>query len=300
MLEIHPDDILIKDLHQYMLSSIGPRPIALASTIDVNGNNNVSPFSFFNIFSAKPPIAIFSPARRIRNNSTKDTLENIKQIKEVVINVVNYDLAEKASLSSGEYPPEVDEFIKAGLTTIPSKKIRPFRVTESPVQMECKVNQIIELGQKGGAGNLIICEIILIHINENILDDNNQIDQNKIQLVGRLGKNWYCKGFDDGLFKINKPTKDLCVGFDRIPNSIKTSYILNQSDLAKLASISILPNKSEIDSFKKSPEIKIINEGENDEEIREKLHLKAKEYIENGHIKEAWQCLLIDKLNKIL
>ena len=205
MLEIEPSKILVQDLHKHLLSSVGPRPIALASTIDKEGNKNVSPFSFFNVFSANPPIAVFSPARRIRNNTTKDTLENIKEIQEVVINVVSSDLVEKASLASTEYPKEIDEFIKSDLTPIPSKKIKPFRVKESPVQMECKVNQIIELGKNGGAGNLIICEIILIHISQDILDENNQIDPNKIQLVGRLGGNWYSKGYEDALFEIKKP-----------------------------------------------------------------------------------------------
>ena len=205
MLEIEPSKILVKDLHKHLLSSIGPRPIALASTIDNKGNRNVSPFSFFNVFSANPPIAVFSPARRVRDNTTKDTLENIQEIKEVVINVVTSDLVEKASLASTEYPKEIDEFIKSNLTPIPSKKIKPFRVQESPVQMECKVNQIIELGKNGGAGNLIICEIILIHISQDILDENNQIDPNKIQLVGRLGGNWYSKGFENAIFQIKKP-----------------------------------------------------------------------------------------------
>tara|TARA_Y100000766_G_scaffold213165_1_gene184753 strand:- start:304 stop:927 length:624 start_codon:yes stop_codon:yes gene_type:complete len=205
ILEIEPTKISTKDLHKYLLSSIGPRPIALASTIDSHGINNVSPFSFFNIFSANPPIAIFSPARRVRNNTTKDTLENIKEVKEVVINIVNDEIVDRASISSTEFPREIDEFVESGLTPIASKKIKPFRVYESPVQMECKVNQIIELGQNGGAGNLIVCEIILMHINSSILDENNHIDQNKIKLVGRLGDNWYCKGFDQGLFEIKKP-----------------------------------------------------------------------------------------------
>ena len=205
MLQINPNEISIKDLHQYLLSSVGPRPIALASTIDLNGVNNVSPFSFFNIFSANPPIAIFSPARRVRNNTTKDTLENIKEISEVVINTVNDEIVEKACLTSAEYPREIDEFLEAKLTAIPSKKIRPYRVAESPVQMECKVNKIIELGKNGGAGNLIICEILLIHINPNVLDLNQHIDPNKIKLVGRLGKNWYSKGYEEALFEIKKP-----------------------------------------------------------------------------------------------
>tara|TARA_Y100000589_G_scaffold249574_2_gene237658 strand:+ start:6085 stop:6705 length:621 start_codon:yes stop_codon:yes gene_type:complete len=203
MLEINPKKTQTKDLHQYLLSSIAPRPIALASTIDNDGVNNVSPFSFFNIFSSNPPIAIFSPARRVRDNTTKDTLENIYQTKEVVINIVNQSIVEKAVISSGDYAPNEDEFLKAGLTPIKSKIIKPYRVKESPVQMECKVNNIHELGENGGAGNLIICEILLIHINPNILDENSKIDPNKIQLVGRMGGSWYSKGFDNSLFQVD-------------------------------------------------------------------------------------------------
>jgi len=204
MLEINPNSIRTKDLHQYLLSSIAPRPIALASTIDPNGINNVSPFSFFNIFSANPPIAIFSPARRVRDNTTKDTLENIYDIKEVAINIVNKDIIDKVITTSKDYPKEIDEFTESGLTPIASKLIKPYRVKESPIQMECKVNQVIELGNKGGAGNLIICKIILIHISHNILDKDLRIDPNKIKLVGRLGADWYCKSYDQALFQINK------------------------------------------------------------------------------------------------
>ena len=208
MLEIYPHQTLTKDLHKYLLSSIGPRPIALASTIDNQGINNVSPFSFFNIFSSNPPIAIFSPARRVRDNTTKDTLENIQQNKEVVINVVNEDIVEKAVISSRDFPPEEDEFVKAGFTPIASKMIKPFRVKESPVQMECKVNQIIELGNNGGAGNLIVSEVILMHINPNILDEDNNIDPNKIKLVGRMGGSWYSKGYNESLFQVNALKKN--------------------------------------------------------------------------------------------
>jgi len=208
MLEIYPHQTLTKDLHKYLLSSIGPRPIALASTIDNQGINNVSPFSFFNIFSSNPPIAIFSPARRVRDNTTKDTLENIQQTKQVVINVVNENIVEKAVISSGDFPPEEDEFVKAGLTPIASKMIKPFRVKESPVQMECKVNQIIELGNNGGAGNLIVSEVILMHINPDILDEDNNIDPNKIKLVGRMGGSWYSKGYNESLFQVNALKKN--------------------------------------------------------------------------------------------
>jgi len=300
MLEIDPNKIITKDLHQYLLSSIGPRPIALASTIDLKGNKNVSPFSFFNIFSADPPIAIFSPARRIRNNTTKDTLNNIHQIQEVVINIVNYDLVEQTSLASSEYPPEIDEFMKAGLTPVKSKKIKPFRVKESPVQMECEVTQIIELGQNGGAGNLIICKILLIHIDKNILNQNNQIDQNKIKLVGRMGGKWYSKGFNESLFSIKKPVKNLGIGFDNISNRIKNSDIFQQNDLTKLASIEKLPSEEAINEFKKNKEIESIHQCTNEKEVIEKLHFKAKQYIDSGDIQKAWKCLLVNKLNRKL
>ncbi len=205
-MKIDPKSTPTAKLHGYLLGAIGPRPIAFASTIDEHGVPNLSPFSFFNVFSANPPIAIFSPARRGRDNTTKHTFENAKLNREVVINVVNYDLVEQMSLSSTEYGAGVDEFIKAGLTPVPSELIQPFRVKESPVQFECKVKEVVELGQEGGAGNLIICEIVMIHIDESILDDDGRIDQHKIDLVGRLGGNWYVRASGNALFEIAKPT----------------------------------------------------------------------------------------------
>tara|TARA_Y100000994_G_scaffold130186_1_gene106657 strand:- start:2571 stop:3446 length:876 start_codon:yes stop_codon:yes gene_type:complete len=290
MIEIEPHKILTKDLHQYLLSIIGPRPIALASTIDLNGNKNVSPFSFFNIFSANPPIAVFSPARRVRDNSKKDTLNNIREVKEVVINVVNYDLVEQSSLASNDYPKDIDEFIKAGLTPVHSKKIKPFRVQESPVQMECKVNDIIELGKNGGAGNLIICEVLLIHISKHILNDENKIDQHKIKLIGRMGSNWYSKGFDEALFEVKKPAQTIGIGFDQIPNEIKNNPIFNQSELSKLASINQIPSNKEVNLFKQN----LKKEQDNDPK---KNHFNAKKCIQYGDINKAWKYLLIDKLN---
>ena len=206
MLKINPQEVSIAELHGHLLGAVGPRPIALTSTVDSTGNPNLSPYSFFNVFSANPPIAIFSPARRIRNNTTKDTLENIKKNKEVVINIVSEEIVEKSVITSADYPKEIDEFIESGLTPIPSKKIKPCRVKESPVQMECQVKKIIELGEDAGSGALIICKILLIHISQHILDNNNNIDPNKIKLIGRLGGKWYCKGFDQALFTIEKPT----------------------------------------------------------------------------------------------
>jgi flavin reductase (DIM6/NTAB) family NADH-FMN oxidoreductase RutF len=294
MINIYPENISTKELHQYLVSSIGPRPIALASTVDKLGNNNVSPFSFFNIFSANPPIAIFSPARRVRDNTTKDTLENITQTKEVVINIVTKNLVEQASLSSLEYPADVDEFIKAGITPIKSEIIKPPRVKESPIQMECIVNDIISLGENGGAGNLIICEIKLIHISKHILNIHNKIDPNKLQLVGRLGKNWYCDAFDNSLFEINNPTRNIGIGFDQIPDTIKKSKILTKNNLARLASIKNLPSKEDINIFKQQNNIKDIIKRD---KYKDKLHKQAQMYLHQDDVESAWKCLLIDKLN---
>ena len=294
MINIYPEKIPTKELHQYLVSSIGPRPIALASTVDKLGNNNVSPFSFFNIFSANPPIAIFSPARRVRDNTTKDTLENITQTKEVVINIVTKNLVEQASLSSLEYPSDVDEFIKAGLTTVKSNIVTPPRVKESPIQMECIVNDIVSLGKDGGAGNLIICEIKLIHISKKILNAHNKIDPNKLKLVGRLGSNWYCDAFDNSLFEINNPTRNIGIGFDQIPNMIKKSNILTKNNLTRLASIKRLPSKEDINLFKQTNDIKSIIKRDN---YKDKLHKKAQMYIHQDDVESAWKCLLIDKLN---
>ena len=297
MLNINPKNISTRELHKYLVSCIGPRPIALASTIDRNGNNNLSPFSFFNIFSSNPPIVIFSPSRRVRNNTTKDTLENIKETKEVVINIVTKKLVEQASLSSIEFPSDVDEFIKSGLTAIPSEIILPKRVNESPIQLECKVNDIISLGNNGGAGNLIICEIVLIHINKNILNIDNQIDPNKLQLVGRLGQNWYCDAFNNSLFEINKPPTTIGIGFDCIPNEIKNSLILNQNDLAKLASIDKIPSIEEIKLYMQDEGIEDpIKENKIQVNIN-KIHIKAQEHINNNNIDKAWKCLLVHKIN---
>ena len=204
MITINPKNTETKIVQEYLLSSVGPRPIALASTIDNNNIPNLSPFSFFNVFSGNPPILIFSPARRIRNNTEKDTLRNLKEIKEVVINVVNHDIAERMVISSLDYASDIDEFIESGFTHLKSDLIKPFRVQESPVQMECKVNEIISLGENGGSGNLVICEILLIHVSEKILDENKKINQEKIDLIGRLGFNWYIKNSEKSLFEIKK------------------------------------------------------------------------------------------------
>ena len=300
MLQINPNDIPISKLHQYLLGAVGPRPIALASTIDKDGNSNLSPFSFFNVFSANPPIAIFSPARRVRNNTTKHTLDNILENNEVVINVVSYDIVQQTSLSSTEYDCGVDEFIKSGLTPINSNLIKPFRVKESPVQMECTVNDVISLGEQGGAGNLVICEIKMLHINKNILNDAGAIDPNKIDLVGRMGGYWFCRSSKDALFEVEKPLRNLGIGVDNIPSEIRNSHILSGNDLGMLGNVESIPSLDEVEKYMKE---NFSTEQIQDFSIRNKeavqeLHSYAKELLSKNLIIEAWKILLIDKLNR--
>ncbi|MDX5326252.1 MAG: flavin reductase family protein [Bacteroidota bacterium] len=299
MLTIDPKELEVPVLHQYLLGAIGPRPIALASTMDEEGAPNLSPFSFFNVFGANPPIAIFSPARRGRDNTTKDTFENVKRTREVVINVVNYAMVQQVSLASTEYPTGTNEFIKSGLTPIGSETIKPFRVKESPVQMECKVMDIIETGQEGGAGNLVICEVVKMHIDPRVLDENNTIDQQKIDLVGRLGKNWYVRASGDALFEVEKPLRTLGIGVDQIPKRIRESYILTGNDLGMLGNVEKLPSDEEVIAFSDHPRIQeIFNQTNDGMERRELLHQYAKEQLEKGKVMKAWKALLTDKLNK--
>ena len=288
MLSILPQDISTAQLQGYLQGAVSPRPIAFASTMDKNGNANLSPFSFFNVFSANPPILIFSPARRIRDNTTKHTLENAYETKEVVINVVNYDIVQQMSLSSTEYLKGVNEFTKSGLTPVPSDIVKPFRVAESPVQFECKVNEIIALGEEGGAGNLIICEVVKIHINEAVLDENGVIDQYKIDLVSRMGGNWYSRA-NQGLFEVPKPITTLGIGVDQIPDFIKKSAVFDGNDLGMLGNIESLPSEKEITTFV-SENFAVKGVLSSDDE--QKIHLKAKEYLNNQDIHSAWKVLL--------
>ena len=246
MLTLDPKELPIPKLHHYLLGSIGPRPIAFASTIDAEGNRNLAPFSFFNVFSANPPILIFSPARSGRTNTTKNTHDNVKAVAEVVINVVTYDMVHQMSLTSSPFEAGVDEFEKAGFTPIASDTIRPFRVKESPVQIECKVLEIKELGQKGGAGNLIICEVQKIHIDERVLDENQMVDQKKIDLVSRMGGNWYCRANDASMFEVDKPITTIGVGVDSLPINIRTSSQLTGNDLGILGNMLTIPTDEEI------------------------------------------------------
>lgn len=277
MFSINTIDLTTQKLHQYLLGAVGPRPIAFASTIDKNGNRNLSPFSFFNVFSAAPPILIFSPARSGRTGETKNTFDNVKEVPEVVINVVNYDIVQQMSLSSSPYGKDVDEFVKSGLTPVKSDIVKPFRVKESPVQFECKVNQIIELGQNGGAGNLVICEVLRIHINEEILDENGLIDQKKIDLVSRMGGNWYCRADEQSMFEISKPITTIGIGVDQIPEHIRNNNNLTGNDLGLLASIESLPTQIEITNYPKPTT---------------DIYVEAKRLIEKGEILNAWKVLL--------
>ena len=292
-MKIYPPETPVPKLHGHLLGSIGPRPIAFASTMDKDGNPNLSPYSFFNVFSANPPIAIFSPARRGRDNTTKHTYENLKETNEVVINVVNYAIVEQMSLSSTEYAKGVNEFEKAGLTPIESELIKPYRVMESPVQLECKVKEVVELGSEGGAGNLIICEIILMHINDAIIGEDGRIDQNKIDLVGRCGGNWYTRASGSSLFEIAKPLASLGIGVNEIPTDIRNSNILTGNNLGQLGNIESLPNETDVNDFRLMELADIFVTYENNGvQLELELHKKAKEYLELGKVQEAWMTLL--------
>lgn len=292
MISIEPKEVSPVKLQGYLQSSVGPRPIAFASTVDKDGNPNLSPFSFFNVFSSNPPILVFSPARRVRDNTVKHTLLNAQATREVVINVVNYDIVQQASLSSTEYADGVNEFLKSGLTQIPSDIVKPYRVAESPVQFECKINEIISLGTEGGAGNLIICEVVKIHIREEILDENGAIDQMKIDLVSRMGGNWYSRS-NKGLFEIPKPLVTLGIGVDMIPDFIKESPVFDGNDLGMLGNIESLPTNEEIDIFvKENFAVKGVLSSADEENV----HQKAKEYLEHQDAISAWKVLLAKRV----
>ncbi len=294
MLSIEPKDLTPAKLQGYLQSAVAPRPIAFASTLSKSGKPNLSPFSFFNVFSSNPPILIFSPARRVRDNTVKHTLINAEDTKEVVINVVNFDMVQQTSLSSTEYAEGVNEFLKAGFTAIPSDIVKPYRVKESPVQFECRVNQIIPLGTQGGAGNLVICEVLKIHIDEKILDENGAIDQAKIDLVSRLGANWYSRA-NQGLFEVPKPLTTIGIGVDAIPNFIKESPVFTGNDLGLLGNVASLPTNEEVTIFvKQNFAVKGVLSA--DDEL--KVHQKAKDYLNQNEVLSAWKVLLASNNSK--
>ncbi|TWO31368.1 flavin reductase family protein [Seonamhaeicola sediminis] len=288
MASFEPKELTTGKLHSYLLSAIAPRPIAFASTVDEKGVPNLSPFSFFNVFSSNPPVMIFSPARRVRNNTTKHTLENVKATKEVVINVVNFNIVHQMSLSSSEYPKGVNEFDKAGLTMLPSDLVKPFRVAESPVQFECKVNSVVALAEKGGAGNLVICEVLKFHIDDDVLNDDETIDQIKLDLVARAGGNFYSRA-KQGFFEIPKPISALGIGVDNMPEHIKNSMVLTGNDLGMLGNVEVLPTDLEVEKFMNE-----LTKNHNTKKIasqREK-HKLARNYLSFGDVDSAWKILL--------
>ena len=275
-------------MHALLLGSVIPRPIAFASTVDKSGIVNLSPFSYFNCFGANPPLMIFSPARRGRDNTTKHTYENILEVPEVVIHIVSYSFVYQMSLASGEYPRGVNEFVKAGLTEVPSLKVKPPRVKEAMVAFECKVTQVIPTGEKGGAGNLVICEVIMMHLNEEVLDDSGRIDPHKLDAVARLGGDWYCRVHGNAIFKLPKPLDKIGIGVDQLPPHVRNSRVLTGNNLGLLASVEKLPERVKF-------------EGNDDEAIAfeqarlegvDAIHKLAKKYVEQNRIDDAWRVLL--------
>ena len=288
---IDPNSISTPELHKILLSAVAPRPIALASTIDTDGNVNLSPFSFFNVFSANPPIMIFSPARRGRDNTTKHTYENVKQQQEVVINIVNYAIVEQMSLSSTEYGAGVNEFIKAGFTQVASEVVKPPRVGEAPISFECTVDKVIELGYDGGAGNLVISRVQRIHIQEHYLNDKGDLDTQKLDLVARMGESWYCRASGDALFEIPKPIFNKGIGVDQLPSHVLKSTILNGNHLGRLGNMEFLSSETPIVNHKQSEQIKRILKINDDLKKREALHKYALTFIEKNDLETALSIL---------
>lgn len=290
-MRIVPGEIKTAQLHAYLLGAVAPRPICFASTIDSEGNANLSPFSFFNVFGSKPPILIFSPARRVRDNTIKHSLENAMEMREVVINVVSYNIVQQTNLASCEYAKGIDEFKKAGFTPIASDMVKPFRVKESPVQLECRVNQVIETGQEGGAGNLVICEVLCMHIDDNVLDAAGKIDPHKIDLVARMGADYYCRASGSAVFEVHKPNIELGIGVDALPAAIRNSAILTGNNLGMLGNSTTVPVVSEM--FVDTRLAEIMKSYMSDTDARHMAqHAYAKELLDAGKVQEAWQVLL--------
>ena len=286
MFTIDPKEVTVPQFHQYLLGAVTPRPIAFASTVDGEGRVNLSPFSFFNCFGANPPLVIFSPARRGRDNTTKHTYENVLVVPEVVINVVSYAMVQQASLASGEYPRGVNEFAKAGFTEVSSRLVKPPRVGEAPVAMECKVLQVVQTGNMGAAGNLVICQVLLMHIREDVVDAQGNIDPFKLDAVARLGKDWYCRVQGNAIFQVPRPGLIPGIGVDQLPEEIRRSKVLTGNDLAMLASVEKIPDHREPPAM-------------NDNRIQaawqkgtEAVHKLAQQYLFEGKIVEAWGVLL--------
>lgn len=295
MKTIGPKDLPLAEFHNALLTAIAPRPICFASTIDKEGNPNLSPFSFFNIFGSNPTRFIFSPARRVRDNTTKHTLQNVIETGEVVINVVNYSMVQQMSLASCEYPKGVDEFTKAGFTPVASEMVKPFRVKESPVQIECKVVDIIETGTEGGAGNLIIAEMLRMHISPDVLTADGKIDQHKMDLVGRLGSDWYVRASGNALFEVPKPARNLGIGVDVLPEKIRLSKVLTGNDLGMLANVEQIPDMDSVAIYKHmNKDLNKLHLAHSDDKFKLEmlLHKMAQQLLENNKVQDAWKVLL--------
>ncbi len=288
MKSFDPKQLSVPEVHSYLVGSVGPRPIALASTLDAQGRPNLSPFSFFNCFGANPPLLIFSPARRGRDNTTKHTYHNVKAVPEVVIHVVTHAMVQQVSVTSGEFPEGVNEFEKAGFTPLPSEKVKPFRVKESPVHFECIVQQVIETGTEGSAGNLVICEVVMIHIDENALDAAGKIDQRRIDLVGRMGGHFYTRAHGDALFELAQPNLHFGIGVDALPPEVRNSPVLTGSDLGKLAASLHLPDETAVNEHKLTAlsEIFVAHQGR-PKELMTNLHQHAHDLLAQGRAEEA-------------
>ncbi len=284
-------DLKTADVQNYLQHAIAPRPVCFASTVDKAGQVNLSPFSFFNLFSSNPPVVIFSPARRVRDNTTKHSLENVLEVPEVVINIVDYDMVQQTSLSSCEYPKGVNEFVKAGFTEEKARMVTPPMVKESKVKMECRVLEVKPLGTEGGAGNLVICEVLRIHIADELLDENKKIDQRKIHHVARLGGDWYAVVNENSLFKVPKPNTQLGIGVDALPEHIRYSNILTGNDLGQLGNVHEMPV---INPSFDDPHLKQIIQyySINPDEMEKELHIYAQKLLKEGNTDAAWQVLL--------
>jgi len=289
---IHLEELKPAEKQYYLQHVIGPRPICFASTIDKEGKVNLSPFSFFNMFSSNPPIVIFSPERRVRDNTTKHTLQNVMEVPEVVINIVTYDMVQQTSLASCEYPKGVDEFVKAGFTKQPATLVKPPMVKESKVNLECKVLEVKPLGQEGGAGNLVICEVLLLHIDDSLFTEDKKLDQTKLELVGRLGGDWYCHVSKENLFTVPKPNVQLGIGMDALPESIRKSTILTGNHLGQLANVNELPVIEP--SFDDEHLKNIVQDfSVNPEEMEKETLRYAAKLLDEGNVHDAWQVLLL-------
>jgi flavin reductase (DIM6/NTAB) family NADH-FMN oxidoreductase RutF len=288
---LHLKDLKPADVQNFLQHAIAPRPICFASTINKQGNVNLSPFSFFNLFSSQPPIVVFSPARRMRDNTTKHTLQNVLEVPQVVINIVDYDMVQQTSLASCEFEKGINEFEKAGFTMEAATMVKPPLVKESKIKLECEVIEVKPLGTEGGAGNLVICEVLCMHINEGILNSEGKIDQTKINHVARLGGDWYCKTDESNLFKVAKPNTQLGIGVDALPASIKNSTILSGNNLGQLANVDKMPF---VDTGFNDDKLKNIIQyySINPDEMEKELHFYAKELLDTGKVNQAWQVLL--------